>query len=426
MTFSRRDFLLGSLGAAAVLSLPRMKKGRAAVGGPARNVIVLLAAGGWDVTYALDPKPGLTTIDAPVGTTTSYGDLDIFTDASRPAVGTYFSTYASITAVIRGVYIRSIAHPECRKRILTGGPTAASPDVAAICAHETGRDRPLPYLVLGDEAFSGPLAASTGRVGDSNQIVALLDPAQRFPAPAGSPQLGTNFMPDADDVSAIQAYVRAGVDRERAVRGAAGANKRALDDFVSSMDRSEQLKAYASGFGNRGRNLALAGQATLAVDALQQGISRSVMMDTRIGWDTHQTNENQSGFHNTLFTALKTLLDDLAARDGSTTGSKMLDETVVLVVSEMSRTPKLNARGGKDHWPVTSAMVIGAGVAGGRAYGGTTNTLESRPVDYETGEYDAAGNTIQTNNLVAGVCELAGVDPSGWFPGVAPLRGFIA
>ena len=426
MRFSRRDMLLGSLGAAALLTLPRVKRGRAAVGGPARNVIVLLAAGGWDVTYALDPKPGLTTIDAPLGTTMRYGNLDIFTDTTRPAVDAYFTAWAPITAVVRGVYIRSIAHPECRKRILTGGPTAASPDLAAICAHETGRDRPLPYLVLGDEAFSGPLAASTGRVGDSNQIVALLDPAQRFPAPPGSPQLGSNFQPNGEDVAAIEAYLKARVERDRAVRGAAGANKRLLDDFVSSLERSEQLKAYASGFGNRGRNLALPGQAALAVDALQQGISRSVMMDTRIGWDTHQNNVNQDGFHETLFSALKGLVDDLSTRDGSTTGSKMLDETIIVVVSEMSRTPKLNARGGKDHWPVTSAMVIGAGVAGGRAYGGTSNTLESLAVDYETGDVDAGGNTIQTNNLVAGVLELAGADPAGYFPGVAPLRGFIA
>jgi hypothetical protein len=71
-------------------------------------------------------------------------------------------------------------------------------------------------------------------------------------------------------------------------------------------------------------------------------------------------------------------------------------------------------------------MVIGAGVAGGRAYGGTSNTLESLAVDYETGDLDSGGNTIQTNNLVAGVLELAGADPAGYFPGVAPLRGFVA
>ncbi len=150
------------------------------------------------------------------------------------------------------------------------------------------------------------------------------------------------------------------------------------------------------------------------------------MLDSRLAWDTHNDIGPQDGFHDTLFGALKGLIDDLALRPGSTAGSKLLDETVVFVVSEMSRTPLLNGTGGKDHWPVTSAMVIGAGVRGGRAYGGTNDRLEARPVDLATGAVQAAGATIQTDHLAAGILELAGADPARYFPGVEALRAFHA
>jgi hypothetical protein len=425
-TPSRRHFLLGSAAGAGLLALggAARKRARAAAPGTGKNLILVLAAGGWDVTYALDPKPGLATVDVPAGSITSYGDLPIWTDATRPNVSAYFAAHAGVTAVVNGLSVRSIAHPECRKRVLTGGPSALSPDFAAIAAHELGRDLPMPYLVLGQNAFTGPLASSAGRVGSRNQIVALLDPTQAYDAPAAVTT--PRFTPDADDETAMRAFVHARAERERAVRGARGYNKRRIDDFQSSLARGDLLRENAAGFGDRGRNLNLATQMTLAADVLEQGISRATMLDTRLAWDTHNDNARQGEFHETIFGALKGLVDDLAARPGSAAGAKMLDETIVVVLSEMSRTPLLNGQAGKDHWPVTSALVIGAGVRGGRAYGGTSDKLEARPIDLATGEPVASGGTLQTDSLAAGVLELAGVDAAAWFPGVEPFRGFHA
>ncbi len=425
-SMNRRDLLIGGLAGAAALSLPRLRRTGAAEDRPARNLLVVLAAGGWDTTYALDPKPGLATVDAPPGALTAYGDLDIWTDPSRPSVAAFFEAHAPITAVVRGISVRSIAHPECKKRMLTGTASSANPDVGAICAHELGRDLPLPYLILGDEAFTGPLAASAGRVGFTNQISALLDPAQAYPAPPGAPFPQPAFVPTEGDEAAIRAFVAARAEREKAVRGSRGYNRARVDDFLSSLERSDRLRPYAGGFGGRGRNLKLEDQAGLAAQVVEQGISRSVMLDSRLAWDTHNRNEDQNGFHESLFAALKLLIDDLAARPGARAGSVLLDETAVVVLSEMSRTPKLNAQGGKDHWPVTSALLIGAGVRGGRALGGTSDEVDALPVDLATGQVDAVGTIIQTANLAAGLLELAGVDPAAYFPGVEPLRALAA
>src|SRR4051812_43666219 len=123
---NRRDFLAGGAAlTAGLLGLPRL--GRAAT--TTRNLIIVWAGGGWDTCYALDPKPGLATVDVPPGSGQSFGNLDVFTDASRPNVTAFFQAYAPMTAVIRGVNVRSIAHPSCSKRILTGSLSDGAPDL---------------------------------------------------------------------------------------------------------------------------------------------------------------------------------------------------------------------------------------------------------------------------------------------------------
>jgi uncharacterized protein (DUF1501 family) len=57
------------------------------------------------------------------------------------------------------------------------------------------------------------------------------------------------------------------------------------------------------------------------------------------------------------------LLQDLQDRG-------LLDETLVVVMSEMGRTPRINGNGGRDHWTFCYGMwFAGAGIRGGTVYG---------------------------------------------------------
>src|SRR5262249_3655892 len=59
----------------------------------------------------------------------------------------------------------------------------------------------------------------------------------------------------------------------------------------------------------------------------------------------------------------------------------LLEETLVLAMGEFGRTPKLNPRGGRDHWPgVWSVQFAGAGVRGGQVVG-SSNALGAEPRD---------------------------------------------
>src|SRR5204863_1860486 len=132
--------------------------------------------------------------------------------------------------------------------------------------------------------------------------------------------------------------------------------------------RSDRLRLLRSRFGKRGENISLPAQISLALDALEQDLSHAVMPTTREYWDTHTDNYAQAARHESLFSNLTVLVDDLLLRrPGRAAGTRMIDDTVLVAFSEMNRTPLASGdpgHEGKDHWPITSAAIIGAGVRG--------------------------------------------------------------
>ncbi|PQO47687.1 DUF1501 domain-containing protein [Blastopirellula marina] len=113
------------------------------------------------------------------------------------------------------------------------------------------------------------------------------------------------------------------------------------------------------------------------------------------GWDTHNENfEQVAQLSATLDTAFSTLLADLKSQG-------LLDSTVVICQGEFGRTPKINGRAGRDHWPHTWATVLaGGGIQGGQAIG-ATNADGTEVVD----------RPITVPDVIATVCQQIGIDP---------------
>jgi uncharacterized protein (DUF1501 family) len=82
-------------------------------------------------------------------------------------------------------------------------------------------------------------------------------------------------------------------------------------------------------------------------------------------WDAHLRCAHQ---HKTYLLpqfdqGLSALIEDLDIRG-------LLDTTLIVVTGEFGRTPKINADGGRDHWPECSSILLaGGGVKGGAVYG---------------------------------------------------------
>lgn len=103
-------------------------------------------------------------------------------------------------------------------------------------------------------------------------------------------------------------------------------------------------------------------------------------------WDTHRRNflnlkQNLLPYFDQSISAL---LDDLAE-------SGLLETTLVIVMGEFGRTPKINKDAGRDHWATANtAMIAGAGVCGGRVIGSTDSIAAYVTDDLQTPENIAA------------------------------------
>jgi hypothetical protein len=101
----------------------------------------------------------------------------------------------------------------------------------------------------------------------------------------------------------------------------------------------------------------------LAVRLIAAGVRFATV--TFGGWDTHSANfrKSKEELLPQLDEGLSALLTTLEARG-------LLDSTVVLITGEFGRTPKINARAGRDHWPrAFCALMAGGGVKGGQFIG---------------------------------------------------------
>lgn len=99
-------------------------------------------------------------------------------------------------------------------------------------------------------------------------------------------------------------------------------------------------------------------------------------------WDWHANREGTIEFLSKKYLpvfdhALSVFLEDLHERG-------LLERTTIVVWGEFGRTPKINAKGGRDHWPNTqSVLLAGGGIQGGRIIGQTDKTggnPKDRPV----------------------------------------------
>lgn len=427
---TRRALLGGALAAGAVV--PLLAAG--AANGARRRLIVVWAQGGWDVTYVYDPKLGVPGIEGPeyfadgsdpddVDHVRTFGDLRVMlNEARRPSVTRFFERHAAQTAIVNGVWVGSIAHDPCRIRMLTGSTLQTASDLVVISGAQHGVDLPLGSIDMSGVGFSGPLAASAGSIGNSSQIKTLLDPTESFEAVTSSGLQYPQFLPSLADEARIrerQIARHAGLAKRYAD---GGASDRRLADFLLSIERAERFGDQAQGIVDRltlGTTPSFNLMLDLATDLVAEDVCAAVMVDTRVQWDTHVNNESQNGNFELLFAGLDLLADYLEAKG-------LAESTTVVVLSEMTRSPRHNLEYGKDHWQHTSTMLFGANVRPG-LYGATDDLLESIPMDLATGEpAPSAGELCKYDNFVAGVLAMMDVDPARYLPDATPFLGASA
>ena len=114
------------------------------------------------------------------------------------------------------------------------------------------------------------------------------------------------------------------------------------------------------------------------------------------GWDTHDDNFRQvQNLCGVLDKAWSALMRDLKERG-------LLDSTLIVWMGEFGRTPAINPRQGRDHYPKAWSVVLGGGlIRGGQVVGRTSGdgmAVEDRPVS--------------TPDVLATICVALGMDPN--------------
>jgi hypothetical protein len=197
---------------------------------------------------------------------------------------------------------------------------------------------------------------------------------------------------------------RSGLDESAAARGVDGYRAMAFnligsDRIRAALDLAREPRPVRDGYG-----MTLFGQAALTARRLVEAGSRfvTVFWDefglAGSGWDTHWNHypRMREELMPGLDMALAGLIRDLDARG-------LLDDTLVLCLSEHGRTPRLNNAqgGGRDHWSEAySCLFAGGGIARGRVVGRTDRHAAH-----------VAERPVSPKDVLATVYHLLGIDP---------------
>ncbi|MBI3860292.1 MAG: DUF1501 domain-containing protein, partial [Planctomycetia bacterium] len=84
----------------------------------------------------------------------------------------------------------------------------------------------------------------------------------------------------------------------------------------------------------------------------------------------------------------------------------LLDSTLVVVMGEMGRSPRINAKAGREHWPQCGfSLLTGGGIKPGMIYG-STDKIAAYPTSHP----------VSPGDVVATIYHLLGIDPEMTVP----------
>lgn len=142
------------------------------------------------------------------------------------------------------------------------------------------------------------------------------------------------------------------------------------------------------------------------------------------GWDTHLTNTlTQSRLAGWLYPALARFIDGLRTRRNR--HGSLLDNTVVVLASELGRFPRLNLFDGKDHLPEAPMILLGKKLRKG-VFGATGKLMEAQPISFETGRAQQGGERVMLDDVSATLLSMAGIDPISYGYTGRPLEFMTA
>ena len=390
----RRTFLqAGFIGGFGLPLLNADQKFYQSVEGPAKSVVFIYLPGGMAHQETLDPKPF-----APIEYRGPLGSIQtVVPDIRLGELMVNTSKIADKISIIRSMTHCEAAHERGTHNMFTGyrpSPALQYPSMGSVVAHEFGPRKNLPpYICIPNQpnefAGTGYLSSSYSGFGLGSDPASGSFAVRDLKIPVAEDRfsrrkkvldiVNTDFnqKQEADSIDAVNSFY----NRAYSLIG----DENAREAFNIEKEPSELRDKY-------GRNTA--GSRMLLARRLVEFGSRFVTL-TYGGWDMHDNIANGMNSQLPAFDkGFATLIEDLSDRG-------LLDSTLVCVVSEFGRTPKINGTAGRDHWPkVFSTIMAGGGIKQGLAYG-TSNATASEPDENQVTIEDWAATIYNRLGIVA-------------------------
>ena len=350
----------------------------------AEHVILFWNGGGMSHIDTWDPKPGRPTQGefSPINTSAPGVQIsEIFPKLSKQMHN---------AALIRSIAGTQGAHGRASYNLQTSylpGPNLRHPGVGSVVVHELDNNSDLPpYITISGQA---PRASYLGQKCEAYYVAAPGEKDPYLAFPSGISQVrgdrrleqlakfNQRFLDKKNDtrLTSTQTSIE---DAVRLMRSPA------LEAFELDKVDSTTLERY--GDTNFGRG------ALMAKRLVEKGV-RFVQVN-RGGFDTHSNNFPAMGNHGEVMDpALASLVEDLSE-------SGMLEKTMVIMLSEFGRTPRINDNAGRDHWAsVFSCFMAGGGIKGGQVIG-SSDEDGAMPKD----------RPVEVADIHATMCHAMGID----------------
>lgn len=444
-----RRTLMAGTGLAAFGAVEPVRRLALGAGPEGRDLYYVFAyfSGGWDILLSLDPRDPVTFNEENVRNTRIQPAYDQLEDSDGQLVRTpnnmVFGPYigelarhAERLAVLRGMSMETLTHEAGRRRFLTGkapsGLQARGSSGATHLAARLGSAEPIPNLAIQVESYNvdQPNYATGLKANGGPDLIRALQPSNPDLGARQNEQLDALLrqLSTCESMQRSATWQAAESGRQKA-REMVGGELFRLFDFSAPGEAMERIRdRYQIPSGSAGLT-SYEARAAMAAQAIKGGVSRVVSIQVAGGLDTHfdEWATNQGPNQVRGFNAIARLIDDLQQSPYKDTGESWLDHTVIIGFSEFSRTPMLNARGGRDHSLTNCAFLTGAGIRGGRVIGQSSDRgMEPTTTNLESGEYDPAGEVIRPEHVIRTLLDSAGFEDDVADMRVGPIRALQA
>jgi len=362
--------------------------------------VVFNAAGGWDTTYLMDPK-GVNEMNR------LYKEGDILTEGNHRLAPNaahieggmsnedFFQKHSNDLLVFNGLDYSVNNHSPCSRYMATGKlDSLAYPTFAALVAACKGSEVPLAFLTFGNYSATGNLVPMAR--------VPYLSSLNRLANAGGVHGNARNLYHDnfvSDRIErALEKQMKARISDVRLPRV-----ERSQSMLYAAQLNSKALKRVAPFISSTSPKESLSRQADIALASFKAGVCVSANLNIA-GFDSHKGNDPDQM---KLIPRLLAGIDYLVIRAEDL---EIRDKLVVIIQSEMGRTPSYNNGNGKDHWSIGSIMFMGAGIQGNRVIGATDEKQFLIPVDPKSLSIDKEkGIRVRPEHIHTSLREFAGI-----------------